>query len=66
MSIRFHAVGVTLDRRTGLQLESARLIEQQRIDLALEVEWRRRVRENEKRRTLCRVQQMLQEMRQTA
>jgi hypothetical protein len=66
MTIRFHAVGVTLDRRTGMQLESARLIEQQRIDLALEVEWRRRDRENEKRRTLCRVQQMLQEMRQTA
>ena len=66
MTIRFHAVGVTLDRRTGMQLESARLIEQQRIDLALESEWRRRVRENEKRRTLFRVGQMLQEMRQTA
>jgi hypothetical protein len=66
MTIRFHAVGVTLDRRTGMQLESARMIEQQRIDLALEGEWRRRVRENEKRRTLFRVEQMLQEMRQTA
>jgi hypothetical protein len=54
MTIRFGAIGVTLDRRTNMQLESARLIEQQRLDLALEVEWRRRVRENENRRARAR------------
>jgi hypothetical protein len=52
MTIRFGAIGVTLDRRTKMQLESARAIEQQRVDLALEAEWRRRVRENEKLRAL--------------
>jgi hypothetical protein len=56
MTIRFGAIGVTLDRRTGLQLESARFIEQQRLDLALEAEWRRRVRENEHRRASYRTQ----------
>lgn len=56
MTIRFKAIGVTRDRRTGLQLESARLIEQQRLDLALESEWRRRVQENERRRVIYRVQ----------
>jgi hypothetical protein len=53
MTSQFAAVGVigvTLDRRTGAQLARGRRIEQQRLDLAIEAEWRRRVRENVKRR----------------
>jgi hypothetical protein len=48
-------IGVTLDRRTGAQLARGRSIEQQRLDLALEAEWRRRVRENVKRRATRRL-----------
>jgi hypothetical protein len=57
MTTRFgtlEVIGVTIDRRTRAQLRSARAIEQQRLDLALEAEWRRRVRNNEKRRALSR------------
>lgn len=43
-------IGVTMDRRTSTQLEHGRSIEQKRLDLALEAEWRRRVRENVRRR----------------
>jgi hypothetical protein len=62
MTIRFNAIGVTLDRRTVSQLESARVIEQQRLDLAVEAEWRRRVRENERRRALYRARQAQKNM----
>ncbi len=38
------------DRRDKRQLESARHIEQERADLAIEKIWRERVRENVRRR----------------
>jgi hypothetical protein len=46
MSVQFRIVGVTRDRRTKAQLQSARAIEQERLDQALERKWRERVRAN--------------------
>lgn len=41
-----------VDRRTTYQLELARAIEQQRLDMSLEALWRERVAANVRRRAL--------------
>jgi hypothetical protein len=52
--IRFHVIGMTKDRRTPELRERLRVAEQEAADLAIEREWRRRVRENERRQLLAR------------
>jgi hypothetical protein len=44
VSVAFRIVDITRDRRNKAQLESARAIEQERLDQAIEREWRERVR----------------------
>lgn len=61
MRITFHITGITQDRRTKAQLESARHIAQERLDQAVELEWRRRVQANLLRRRDARVQRFLAE-----
>lgn len=48
--IRFRVIGMTKDRRTPALREHLRAAEQDAADRALELEWQRRVRENERRR----------------
>lgn len=50
MNIVFGITHVTRDRRNKAQLESARVIEQERLDQEIEREWRRRVQANITRR----------------
>lgn len=59
MKVNFNIAGITVDRRTKAQLESARAIEQERLDQALEREWRRRVRANASRRLDRKVAQFI-------
>lgn len=50
MSVELHIVSITQDRRTKAQLESARALEQERLDQAIERRWRERVKANISRR----------------
>jgi hypothetical protein len=50
MKVRFHVVGVTVDRRGPRELEAARALEQARIDKALQERFEEGVRRNEARR----------------
>jgi hypothetical protein len=59
MKVGFHITDVTRDRRTKAQLESARALEQERLDQALERRWRENVRTNISRRLDRRVAQFL-------
>ena len=61
MRITFHITGISQDRRTKAQMESARRIAQERLDQAVELEWRRRVQANLLRRLEARVQRFLTE-----
>lgn len=56
--VRFSAVGFS-DRRTKVQLESARAIEQERADQAIEKLWRARVQANVLARLNRRVEEFL-------
>jgi hypothetical protein len=49
------------DRRTAAQLESARSIEQQRMDNAIEAYWRKKVAENVQRRISAKVEEIIAE-----
>lgn len=60
MKVLFNINGVTVDRRTKAQLESARAIEQARADQALERLWRERVQANVSARLNRRVKRFLQ------
>jgi hypothetical protein len=57
--VTFRVTGISRDRRSKAQLASARAINQERLDQALEREWRRRVKENVSRRLNRRVEAFL-------
>jgi hypothetical protein len=61
MKVNFNITGITIDRRTKAQLESARALTQDRLDQAVELEWRRRVQANISRRLDRKVARFLQE-----
>ena len=62
MRITFHITGISQDRRTKAQMESARQLTQDRLDQAVELEWRRRVEANVRRRLHRKVERFLAEL----
>lgn len=61
MTVSFQVAHITRDRRTKAQLESARKIDQDRADQAIERLWNERVRANVQARINRRVEAFLQE-----
>ncbi len=61
MLVSFRVTHITRDRRNKIQLESARAIEQERADRAIEQLWNERVRANVQARINRRVEAFLQE-----
>ena len=59
MSVLFRITDITRDRRTRVQLESARAMEQERRDQAIERLWRERVQANITRRRDQRIAKFL-------
>lgn len=60
MTASFQVTHITRDRRTKAQLESARKIDQDRADQAIEQLWNERVRANVQARLNRRVEAFLQ------
>jgi hypothetical protein len=59
MKVQFNIADITRDRRTKSQLESARAINQERADQAIEKLWRARVEANVLARLDRRVEEFL-------